>query len=368
MCDCLIIGAGVIGLSLAYDLAKNGLRVRVIDQGEPGREASWAGAGILPPAGRRLARHPYDQLRALSHELHPQWAAALCAETGLDNGYQRCGAVHLARGAGDAASLRGAIGMMQEEQIETRALSPQELGRLEPLLGDLAGLRAAFLVPDEAQVRNPRHLQALLAACRVRQVEILPRVAAMEFIVKQRRMQAVVTKGGRLYADRFCVTAGAWTKQLASPLSAGQGVVPIRGQMLLFRCPSAPFSHIINEGTRYLVPRDDGRVLAGSTEEEAGFDKRTTKEGLAELQAFALSLAPSLAEAEVEQEWAGLRPATLDRFPYMGRLPEIDNAYLSAGHYRSGLHLAPAAAEEMSRLIRGQPTRTDLTPFRPGRG
>ena len=151
--DCLIIGGGVIGLSLAYDLAQHGLRVRIVDRQEAGREASWAGAGILPATGPDQAHHPLDQLRVLSHQLHPQWAASLFEATGIDNGYRQCGGIYLARSHGEAAALGGLVGLMREERIEIDRLTPSMLTDLEPALRPLAesgNLRAAYRLPTES--------------------------------------------------------------------------------------------------------------------------------------------------------------------------------------------------------------------------
>src|SRR5687768_3192644 len=171
MTDCLIVGAGVIGLSLAYELAIHGLRVRVIDRQEPGREASWAGAGILPPANFKTALHPLDQLRGLSHRLHVEWARQLRDETGIDTGYEPCGGLYLARTAGEAATLQGLARDLQQMDIAIERLSPAALAKLEPEI--TSSVRVAYLLPDEAQLRNPHHLRALVAACQQRGVSIV---------------------------------------------------------------------------------------------------------------------------------------------------------------------------------------------------
>jgi glycine oxidase len=144
--------------------------------------------------------------------------------------------------------------------------------------------------------------------------------------------------------------------------------MPVRGQIVLYRCHSPPFQRILNEGSRYLVPRDDGRVLVGSTEEEVGFDKSTTTEGLAELQRLACELVPALKSANVEHAWAGLRPASFDGFPYIGKIPGLENAFVASGHFRSGLQLSTGTARVMGQLIRGQQPVIDLRAFEVGRG
>lgn len=371
MDDCLIVGAGVIGLSIAYDLACHGVRVRVIDQGEPGREASWAGAGILPPANFETAEHPYEQLQGLSHRLHPVWAERLREETGLDTGYRRCGGLYVSRSSGEAAALVGLAGLLKSMQIEVERLTPPAVAHMEPALQSLVDsgkLRAALLLPEEAQLRNPWHVHALLKACVRRGVVVEDKLSITEIHTHARRIDAIQTVAGERKAERYCFCAGAWTFGLLQRLGIRCGVLPVRGQMVLFRCPSTPFRHVINEGSRYLVPREDGHVLAGSTEEEVGFDKSTTAEGIRDLMRFAQDLIPTLTEACVEKTWAGLRPGSLDGFPYLGTIPGFDDAFVAAGHFRSGLHLSPGTAVVMSQLIRGENTTIDLSPFSIGRG
>lgn len=371
MHDVSIIGGGVIGLSLAWELSKRGQSVQVIDRGEPGREASWAGAGILPPATRRAGDHSLDQLRGLACELHPRWAAELQQLTGIDTGYRRCGGLYLARLPGEAAALAAWAGSLAEEGIRAERLSAADLGELEPglkLQADGTGqIRSAWLLPDEAQLRNPRYLKALGAACQRSGVTIAPNIAITSFVVRDGQLQELTTASGPIQARQFAFTAGAWTGLLLQQLGIAVGIVPIRGQMVLFKCDEPPIHRILNEGSRYLVSRDDGYVLAGSTEEEAGFDKQTTEEAIAELIEFARGLVPALQNARIEKTWAGLRPGSFDGLPYLGKLPGLSNAFVAAGHFRTGLYLSPATAVVMSELICDEQPQIDLSPFRVNR-
>lgn len=366
MVDVLIIGGGVIGLSLAWELARRGSRVQVVERGEPGREASWAGAGILPSASR-ASSHPYQRLCALACDLHPQWGVQLRELTGIDTGYRRCGGWYLGRTYGERAALDAWANLAREEGMPIQPVPIEEMNVREPGLylghGNGWKIQNVYLDPDEAQLRNPRHLQALVAACRLAGVDIVRQTEAQELVVKNGRIVELNSTRGAMRAGRYCFTAGAWTGKLLAALGTAVNVLPIRGQMVLFRCDQPPIRRIVNEGSRYLVPRDDGRLLAGSTEEEVGFDKRTTEEGIAELTAFARQLVPVLADAEIERTWAGLRPASLDGLPYMGRLPGLDNALVAAGHFRSGLYLSPAVAVVMSQLLRDEQPQIDLTPL-----
>jgi glycine oxidase len=364
MQDCLIIGGGVIGLSLAYELAGHGQRVVVLDRGEPGREASWAGAGILPPGNSETATDSYERLAGLSGELHPQWAAELRDATGIDTGYRRCGGIHIANET-SISSLEAEIRYWRHRRIEVEPLASEMLADVEPALTtDQAQISAAYLLPGEAQLRNPWHLRALLAACAARGVTIRPNEAIQGFDVHAQRMTAVRTASGSIAADAVCITSGAWTAEILRPLGPELPIRPVRGQIVLFHPPRPLLRQIVNCGARYLVPRDDGRLLAGSTEEDVGFDKRTTSEGVAGLIDFATQLVPALTEAKVERTWAGLRPGTPDGLPYLGRVPGFENLFIAAGHYRSGLSLSPATAVVMSRLIRGDSPGIDLSPFR----
>lgn len=370
-----VVGGGVVGLSLAYELARRGWRVALFDQQELGREASWAGAGILPPANRATALHPLDQLRGLSIVLHAEWAARLKQDTGIDTGYRRCGAIYVARSPGEAAALHGMAQLHAEEQIETLRLSRQQLAELEPAMSEpaRAGLFSAiYRVPDEAQLRNPWHLRALAAACRQHGVEIHSSTAidAFETAAEQGggRVTAVRSAERTFPVDSVCLTSGAWTQQLLGRLGTSVGILPIRGQMVLFKTPVPLVRHVLNDGPRYVVPREDGRVLAGSTEEDVGFDKSNTPDGIAALTTLACELAPALREAEIEKTWAGLRPGTYDGFPYIGRAPGFDNAYVAAGHFRSGLYLSPATAVVVADLMSGREPEIDLSPFRVARG
>jgi len=369
MDDVLIIGGGVIGLSLAYELAGHGLKVRILERNLPGQEASWAGAGILPPENRRSAAHPYEQLAGWSCELHAAWHEQLREATGIDNGFRRCGGIYLATGKADAEALTQAARAWRQQQIACEDVQPARLAELEPALAAEAGLiDAAWLLPGESQLRNPRHLRALVAACSQRGVELTAGAAVEAFDVSSGRVRAVRTASGTFSAESLCIAGGAWSAGLVERLGIQIAVRPIRGQIALLNCLRPVLRRVINHGPRYLVPRPDGRVLVGSTEEDVGFDKRTTAEAIQNLLQFALRLAPALGEAQLERCWAGLRPGTLDGLPYLGSVPGLERVYVAAGHFRSGLHLSPATAMVMSQLIRGETPEIDLSPFRVDRG
>ena len=366
MYDCAIIGAGVVGLSVAYELAQYGLQVCLIDRGQPGHEASWAGAGILAAADVETAATPYEQLGRLSSQLHATWSVQLREETGIDNGYRRCGGIHVARSDADRVALDDLIQYCQSCGIRYESLSPSALVESVPSLTGPLGrgeIQAACYLPDEAQLRNPRHLQALIVACQARGVDISTGVEVVGFETASRRVTTGHTSAGPVHAEQWCIATGAWTRSLLESLGRSPILKPIRGQMVLFHATEQLFIPIISEAARYLVPRDDGRILAGSTEEDVGFVKENTAEGVADLVAFAIGLVESLETVPIEKTWSGLRPGTADRLPYLGRMGDWDNVSVAAGHFRSGLWLSSGTAVVVGQLIRGEAPSIDLTEF-----
>jgi glycine oxidase len=357
--EVLILGGGVIGLTTAYYLARGGTRVTLLERGEPGRQASWAGAGIIPPANPAAAHTPLERFRALSIGLYPSLSQELREETGVDNGYVVCGGLELLDGVEvDEEEWRGA-------GVRCREVVGEELQRLEP---DLApDLQRAYHLPDMAQVRNPWHLRALIAGCTRHGVRIIPGCAARQIVRTGDRVEGIETDQGRMTAGRYLVAGGAWTDGLLESVGWRPGIRPIRGQMALFRTPRTGVRPLLLAGRRYLVPRTDGRLLAGSTEEDVGFHPTPTGGGVGELLDFALSILPILAETPLETCWAGLRPGSPDGLPFLGAVPGCRNLFVAAGHFRAGILLSPGTGRVMSRLLRDEPPEVPLDPFRPDR-
>jgi glycine oxidase len=357
--DVLILGGGVIGLTTAYFLAREGLKVEVVDKGDFGREASWAGAGIIPPGNPKRVHNPVDLLRAYSAAQFPRLSDELTEATGIDNGYRVCGGIEWLHEDEKAIA--------ESWKAEGIAFERSDSGRLRELEPDLASkVNAAYFAPDMAQVRNPRHLRGLLAWCESR-VTLTPQCAVDALATNANRVVAVETGKGKLTAGHFLVAAGAWTDSLLTSTGPHLDIHPVRGQIVLLNTGRPLLKRILLDGKRYIVPRSDGRVLVGSTEEEVGFDKRTTASAIAELLAFAQSLVPALADAQVEQCWAGLRPGSRDGLPFLGRVPGYDNLFVAAGHFRSGIQLSPVTGLVMKELIMGQTPTVPLEAFRPDR-
>lgn len=356
--DVLIVGGGVIGLTAAYDLAKEGASVLVVEKGDFGKEASWAGAGILSPGNVAKARPGYDQLRAHSAAIFPQLSAELRERTGVDNGYRRCGGIEFLENEEVTREWR-------QEEIPFEPLSERDLHALEPAAA--AGKKHAYHVPGTAQIRNPWHLRALVAGCETNGARLHRGCPAYALVRCGSRIAGVETATEMMSAGSFLISSGAWTDPLLEPLGIRPGIRPLRGQIALLNTGVPVIRKVLQEDKRYLVPRDDGRVLVGSTEEDVGFDKRTTASGIAGLLQVATRLVPSLADAAVERCWAGLRPASVDGHPYLGKVAGFDNLFIAAGHGRAGLELSAVTGLLLAQAILERPLLMPIEPFGLGR-
>ena len=369
--DCCIIGGGIIGLSIARELAGRGRRVRVLARERRRDTASWAAAGIFPPAPD--SADPNAALTALSDRLHRDWARELRAETGIDNGLVACGGLHVAA-ASRLESLRPTAAAWAARGVRIDWLADRELARVEPALaaavsaGSLAG---GFLLPDEMRIRPPRHLEALERSCLARGValehEVL--VTGMEVAGGRVRGLSIESPRGRetVVADCYVLAAGAWTGALAAALGLRIETRPIRGQIALLRLPRQPLGRVVNRGLDYLVPREDGRLLVGSTLEDAGFDASTVPEEIDRLLAVATELLGGDLAAAVEQTWAGLRPGSVDGLPSIGPAPACDNAFVAGGHFRAGLHQSTGTAVIVADLVEGRTPPLEIAAFAPDR-
>ena len=357
MADVLIAGGGVIGLSTAWELAQQGVSVVVLEQSRLGLEASWAGAGMLPPGNLEFAAPGEPSLRALSCLHWLDWAERLHTTTGIDNGFRNSGRLGLFHDGESESELS----FWEGEHIVANHLSQAELRNCEAEVGE--GFSEAVRVPEFCQVRNPRHLKALVAACRIAGVDFREETAVMGWDMEQGRVVAARTSSGSVHAGQFVVATGAWSKPLLEAAGCPVPIEPVRGQIALLKTRPGLFEHVLEVGSRYLVPRNDGRIVVGSTEERAGFTKHNTTQGVQGLLKFAIEVVPALADAELEQCWAGLRPGNRNGLPVIGRIPQTENLFVAAGHFRSGLQNSPGTGILMRELILGQSTSIEPGPF-----
>jgi glycine oxidase len=257
---------------------------------------------------------------------------------------------------------------LQSDGVLVESIDPVTLSQWEPALAVPEDLRCIYWLAEEAQVRPARLLKALRTILRRRGVEADDEVQILGWARLGPDRVALQTNRGRWTASWICITAGPWSAPLLRRLRTELPVEPRRGQMVAWQTPCPLLQRIVNEGPRYLVPREDGWLLVGSTVEEVGFDVSTTAEGTEELARFAREWIPALRAIRPRDAWAGLRPYSRDGRPHLGRLPPWNNVLVATGHFRSGIHLAPATAQCLTELILGRSPPIDLSPFAPRLG
>jgi len=361
--DVIIVGGGVIGLATALELAQQGCTVTVVDRQSVGRESSWAGAGMIPPGEVHLASPGYRQLAIASSALWPEFSARVEELTGISDEYHRCGAIILPP-EDDPSALDDEIADWHTQEIETRSLDQDQIRQTSSRFS--SELQSAYLLPGQAQVRNPRHLKALIAGCRKLGLQIHEGEAIEQLDIRGDRLAAVRSASEVFEGEQFLITAGAWSGAFGELLNVRLPVAPVRGQLVMLQLPQ-PFPFIVEQGKRYLVPRRDGRLLIGSTESQVGFDRTVESDTIEILQEFAASILPEVRQLPVERSWCGFRPVASDRLPVLGRAPGLENVIIGTGHYRAGLSLCPVSARILSDLALGHDVEFDLHDFRPER-
>ncbi len=344
MSKCAVVGGGVIGLMTARELQREGLDVTVIDKSEIGRESSWAGGGIFSPLYSWRQKKAVEKLARWSQQHYPELIDEIKAESGIDPEWIRSG--FLVLDIWDKEEVRQ---WSRQTGLQVEILTKEQIMRDEPLLNMIT--ESALFLTDVAQVRPPRLMQALKKSLIRNNVTLYENTEVSGFRMKNNLVSAIETTGGRINADIVIIAAGAWSGLLFKIFQKSIPVKPIRGQMILFRTAVGLLNRIILYRNHYLIPRKEGRILAGSTVEDVGFDKSTTDEGLTELKRAVYELLPELKETEIEISWAGLRPGSQEGVPYICSHSEIGNLFINAGHFRNGITLAPASARLLSNII-----------------
>lgn len=356
--DVIVIGAGIVGLMTARELARSGLEVRLFERGEAGRESTYAAGGILSPIP------PWDVPPAVT--VMADWSRAryaslveeLARETDIDGEWIESGVL-----------------MFRPEQVEAarewsrksgrplEVLDRERLREAEPAVGP--HFSQALYLPDIAQVRNHRLARALTASVRRHGVHLHEHSEVRGLHVQGQRVAGVESTFGTVHADAVVLCAGAWSDELLRPWGAEVSVHPVRGQMLWYEAEPGLVRHMLIDETHYLIPRKDGVCIVGSTLEQVGFDKGTTSQAGEELARAAARLCPQLGEREPAGQWAGLRPGCADGVPRIGAHPALAGLYVNAGHYRNGIVLAPGSARLITDLVRGDPPTFDTALYAP---
>lgn len=354
--DVVVIGAGACGCTTAYELAREGARVALLDSGEVGREASWASAGIIGP-GASPERDPwFAQATRLSAERYEHLDGELRELTGRRIGYGGAGSLLLARTEQELPALRENAELYRAAGVEARLLDGAEARRLEPAFPE--DVIEAALNPEGRHLDARAYTAAAAAAAQVLGAEVFPGRPVTGLEWGGDRVAGVRTESGSLHAEAVVNAAGAWAGRIDERLT--HPVFPVHGQIMAVAAPPAGLRHNVSRasGYGYATPRPDGRIVVGATHEAWGFAKRVTPDGLASLSAIVTSVLPGLASQPILDIWSGLRPGTIDSLPTVGPDPRASGGYLWAtGHYSSGMMQMPATALVVTDLALGRAPR-----------
>ena len=363
-----IIGGGVIGLAIARALALRGVRdVLLIERGSLGAESSSAAAGMLAPQAEANRAHEFFQLTCQSRDMYPAFAAALLAETGIDIELETTGTLYLAFTEHDEAELQKRYAWQHEAGLPIENLNAAAVRQLEPSINE--DVRAALKFPLETQVENRRLLSALASANERLGVRMETGTAVKSLKVERDRVTGIETSRGFIATGAVVIAAGAWSSLLGAADKAlpDLRIKPVRGQMLCFEPQPQIARHVIYSPRGYLVPRRDGRLLAGSTTEHAGFEKQVTAAGVHSILKAALEISPRIAALPLTDSWAGLRPRAGDTLPVLGPCAEIAGVYYATGHYRNGILLAPITGDLIAGAVVDRVFPATLEIFSPDR-
>ncbi len=389
--EVVIIGAGAIGLSVARSLALRGVRdVLVIERGaHTGAEASAAAAGMLAPQAEADCADDFFQLCRRSRDQYPAFAAALAEETGIDIELDDTGTLYLGLTENDVIELERRFEWQTEAGLVVERLSASEARKLEPAISQQARLALRF--PFDTQVENRLLANALTVSCQRMGVQFSTATSATSIRRTAGRITGVETSRGFVATANLIIAAGAWSSQLllstdtnpdlnrARTEARGSnytapdsdwpnlGIEPVRGQLLCFEAVPQLIDHIIYSPRGYLVPRKDGRLLAGSTSEYAGFDKSVTEGATQSIREAAVEISPRVGSLAMKDAWTGLRPRASDGLPVIGPCAEIDGLFFASGHYRNGILLSPITGELIAAIVIDRLVSDLIAPFSPDR-
>lgn len=363
--DVIIVGGGVTGFSIARELYKAGVcRIAVLEKGEIGREASWAAAGMLGAQAEADGDDAFFRFCCASRAAYPEFAAELFEETGVDIELDRSGTLYLAFDDGDVRRLRERFEWQRAAGLAVERLSAGEVRRREPFVSP--DIREALFFPNDWQVENRKLLAALREYARRNSIAVIENTHIDRLTVEGGRVLGAEAGEQRFLAGETILTTGAWTSLIKLGVAEMPvKVEPVRGQIVVFQTAKRVFQRVIYSHRGYLVPRFDGRVLAGSTSEKVGFDKAITEHAAAELREMASEIAPSTSGLPTADHWSGLRPFAFDGLPVLGGIDGIAGLTIATAHYRNGILLAPITARMVADgVVNGNSFPVEFSPNR----
>jgi len=341
-----IIGGGVIGLTIARALAQRGVRdVCLIERATLGAEASFAAGGILAPQAEADRPDEFFELACRSRDLYAEFAVGLREETGVDVELDTTGTLYVAFHETNEIDER--YEWQLKAGLVVEKLTAQAARELEPCISP--ALQGALLFPRDIQVENRRLLNALINSVAKLNVTISTDTSVESLIVERGRVTGVQTSRGFVSCRTVIIAAGTWSSAILH--SQTPAIAPVRGQMICFEAKPQLTRHVIYSPRGYLVPRQDGRLLAGSTSEHAGFTKQVTAGGMSYILKNAAEISPAISTLPIIDTWAGLRPRAADGLPVLGPCDEIDGLFYATGHYRNGILLAPVTGELIAEAV-----------------
>jgi glycine oxidase len=361
----IVIGAGVIGAAVAWELLQRGAEVVLLDGAAEGGHTSAASAGMVNPFSLTPDDTPALPLYWHSLQMYPDWTRALHEQTGIDPEWRDGGCLRVALTPTDAEHLEASLAWIRRYDARAERIDAHTARQLEPTLNP--EIACAIHIPSEGWVHTERLMRALHRAAQLSGANLYTGSPVLSLVVCNGSVRGVQTAHGVLEGDAVVVAAGAWAGTLLQSLGIHTPITPVRGVILSLGDLPLPVRSILSSPVGYLVPRADGTALMGATREQAGYDARATAEGYALLTHALARLAPSLMHATVLGHTVGLRPDTPDHNPYIGAAAGYDGLYLAAGHAYHGILLAPATARAIADVIMNGATELPIAPFDPNR-
>jgi glycine oxidase len=359
--DAAIAGGGVIGGAIALELSRAGMRVGVFDRQQPGQEASWASAGILSPAPESPGTIAMVPLGKKSLSLYPEFVARVEEISGQSTGFRATGTLEALFSGDTKAELSTIIALHHGLGLKAEPLRAEDACELEPALSE--DVEAAVLRPEECSVDNRALTNAVLQGALRSGAEIFPDTSVRGIWREGNRCAGLILQNEKVEAKWTIVAAGCFSAAIEG-VAGYAPVRPAKGQMVSLRADEVQIRRVLWSEHIYLVPRNDGRILAGATVEYLGFDKRPTAGGIEKILSAAIELAPGLANARIEETWAGLRPDSPDHLPILGPT-NLDGLLMATGHFRSGILLTPVTARLIREWITEQQVSVDWERFSP---
>ncbi|TMN20744.1 glycine oxidase ThiO [Lentibacillus cibarius] len=351
--DAIIVGGGVMGSSIAYQLSKRNMQVLIIEKDGMAKKASSAAAGMLGAQSELEGDHQLFPLAQQSRAMFPVVAEELKSLSGIDIELKQTGILKVAQTEDELTHLKSVAALQRSMGQEAEWLSAEKIRMKEPELS--AAALGGFYIPNDGQVSAPLLSKAFAQSAAVLGTDMLEYTKVDSFIRKDNRIIGVKTTAGTYYAEEIVVAGGAWSSHILQKAGESLDVYPVKGECFAVQHDQQMISSSIFLTNGYIVPKSGGRLIIGATQKPGDFDQTVHLHGLSGLIANATNMIPALKEAKWENAWAGIRPQTGDDLPYIGRCPHVNGLSVAAGHFRNGILLSPITGILVADLLEGKP-------------